>query len=88
MVRLAGIAEALGKIVWANAAEVDARHRDNGVEVVEHGDIFQQSAHQHLFVCLATKSTFRLPHCEQRRRLPQSRILAPSAIAANDGWML
>ena len=53
MVGLAGIAKTLGKIVWANAVEVDARHRQNGVEVVEHSDIFQQSAHQHLFVCLA-----------------------------------
>jgi hypothetical protein len=25
---------------------------ENGVEVLQHGDIFQQSAHQHLFVCL------------------------------------
>jgi hypothetical protein len=33
MVGLAGIAEALGKIVWANAEEVDARHRENCVEV-------------------------------------------------------
>jgi hypothetical protein len=52
MVGLAGTPETLGKIVWANAEEVDARHRENGVEVVEHGDIFQQSAYQHLFVCL------------------------------------
>ena|SRR5215831_12068570 len=35
MVGLAGIAETLGKIVWANAVEVDARHGENGVEVVE-----------------------------------------------------
>jgi len=53
MVGLAGIAKTLGKIVWANAVEVNARHRENCVEVVQHGDIFQQRAHQHLFVCLA-----------------------------------
>jgi hypothetical protein len=39
MVGLAGIAKTLGKIVWANAVEVDARHRENGVEVVERGGI-------------------------------------------------
>ena len=53
MVGLAGIAKTLGEIVWANAEEVDARHRENGVEVVEHGTIFQQRAYQHLLVCLA-----------------------------------
>jgi hypothetical protein len=37
MVGLAGVAKTLGKIVWANAVEVDARHRENGVEVVQHG---------------------------------------------------
>jgi hypothetical protein len=40
------------KIVGANAVEVDARHRENCVEIVQHGGIFQQSAYQHLFVCL------------------------------------
>src|SRR6266403_1636835 len=38
MVGLAGIAKTLGKIVWANAVQLDARHREDGVEVVQHGD--------------------------------------------------
>jgi hypothetical protein len=33
MVGLAGIAKTLGKIVWANAVQVGARRRENGIEV-------------------------------------------------------
>jgi hypothetical protein len=46
MIGLAGVAETLGKIVWANAVQVDARHRGYGFQVVQRGDILQQTAHQ------------------------------------------
>src|ERR1700733_546750 len=48
----AGVAKTLGKIVRADAVKVDARYRENSIEVVQHGDIFQQGAHQKPFVRL------------------------------------
>jgi hypothetical protein len=49
MVRLARIAKTLCEIVGLNAVQVNTRHRLNGVEVVQHGNIFKLSA----VVCLA-----------------------------------
>ena len=51
--------------IWTTAAllaegdaEINAWHRENGIQIVQNGDILQQGANQHLLVCLTVICRF------------------------------
>src|SRR5450755_4124585 len=44
MVQLAGITQALREVIRPDAIKIDTRHRENGVQVLQHGRVFQQGA--------------------------------------------
>ena len=39
MVQLAGITQALREVIRPDAVKIDARHRENGVQVLQHGHV-------------------------------------------------
>ena len=42
----------MGEIIRPDAVQIDAGYREDRIQIVEHGGVFQQCAYEHLLVCL------------------------------------